>query len=99
MRVVDDRGGQVGKYLQAFAKVRATGERVVIDGDCLSACTIVLGVVPSNQICATSRARFGFHTATIVNNTGRPVASAMVTQALWNVYPMSVQRWITDTAA
>jgi hypothetical protein len=61
MRIVDDCGGQLGKYVQAFAKVRSTGERVVIDGDCLSACTMVLGLVPSNQICATSRARFGFH--------------------------------------
>jgi hypothetical protein len=51
MRIVNDHGGQVGKYFQAFAKVRSTGERVVIDGDCLSACTMVLGLVPSNQIC------------------------------------------------
>jgi hypothetical protein len=96
MRIVDDRGGQVGNYLQAFAKVRSTGERVVVDGDCLSACTLVLGLVPSNQVCATSRARFGFHVASILNNAGQPVASAMATQALWNVYPASVQRWINQ---
>ena len=46
MRIVEDHGGQVGKYLEAFAKVRSTGERVIIDGDCLSACTMVLGLVP-----------------------------------------------------
>ncbi|HTE78220.1 MAG TPA: hypothetical protein VK653_16000 [Xanthobacteraceae bacterium] len=96
MRIVDDRGGQVGKYLQAFAKVRSTGERVVVDGDCLSACTVVLGVVPSNQICATARARFGFHAASILNNAGRPVTNVMATQALWNIYPASVQHWINQ---
>jgi hypothetical protein len=96
MRIVDDRGGQVGKYLQAFANVRSTGERVVIDGDCLSACTTVLGLVPSNQICATPRARFGFHTASILNNAGQPVASVIATQAMWNIYPASVQRWINQ---
>jgi hypothetical protein len=37
MRIIEDHGGQVGKYLQAFGKVRSTGERVIIDGDCLSA--------------------------------------------------------------
>jgi hypothetical protein len=26
MRIVEDHGGQVGKYLQAIAKVRSTGE-------------------------------------------------------------------------
>jgi hypothetical protein len=65
MRIVDDHGGQVGKYLQAFATVRSTGERVIIDGDCLSACTMVLGLVPSNQICVTPRARLGFHAASM----------------------------------
>jgi hypothetical protein len=96
MRIVNDKGGQVAKYVQAFAKVRSTGERVVIDGDCLSACTMVLGLVPSNQICATPRARFGFHAASIVNNAGRAVMNATATQALWNIYPASVQRWINQ---
>ncbi len=96
MRIVDDHGGQVSKYVQAFAKVRSTGERVVVDGDCLSACTMVLGLVPSNQICATPRARFGFHAASILNIAGRPVMNVTATQALWNIYPVSVQRWISQ---
>jgi hypothetical protein len=95
MRIVNDHGGMLGKYYQAFARVRSTGERVVVDGDCISACTMVLGL-PSNQICATPRARFGFHAASIVNNAGQPVASAADTQVLWNIYPASVQHWINQ---
>ena len=94
MRIIDDQGGQVGKYLQAFAKVRSTGERVIVDGDCLSACTMVLGLVPPNQICVTPRARFGFHAASMPNNDGRLVTSALATEALWGIYPASVRRWI-----
>ena len=94
MRIIDDQGGQVGKYLQAFAKVRSTGERVIVDGDCLSACTMVLGLVPANQICVTPRARFGFHAASMPNNDGRLVTSALATEALWGIYPASVRRWI-----
>ena len=94
MRIIDDQGGQVGKYLQAFAKVRSTGERVIVDGDCLSACTMVLGLVPPNQIGVTPRARFGFHAASMPNNDGRPVTSALATEALWGIYPASVRRWI-----
>lgn len=96
MRIVDDHGGQVDKYLQAFAKVRSTGERVVIDGDCLSACTMVLGLVPPNQICATPRARFGFHAASILNNAGRPIPNAAATRILWDLYPATVQRWVNQ---
>jgi hypothetical protein len=94
MRIAEDRGGQIGRYLQAFAMLRSSGERVVVDGNCLSACTLVLGVIPHNRICATSRARFGFHAAWMPDEDGRPVTSRMGTQALWEVYPPSVRRWI-----
>jgi hypothetical protein len=94
LRIVQDKGGPVGKYLQAFAQARSTGERVIIDGDCLSACTLVLGLVPANQICATPRARFGFHAASMPNNDGRLSTSALATQVLWAVYPAPVRNWI-----
>ena len=96
MRIAEDRGGQIGRYLQAFAMVRSSGERVVVDGNCLSACTLVLGVVPRDKICATQRARFGFHAAWMPNENGRPVTSRLGTQALWDVYPASVRRWINQ---
>jgi hypothetical protein len=95
MRIADDRGGQIGRYLEAFTAVRSSGERVVIDGNCLSACTLVLGLVPHERICATHRARFGFHAAWMPDRDGRPVTSSLGTQALWNIYPPSVRRWIS----
>ena len=96
MRIAEDRGGQIGHYLQAFTLLRSTGERVVIDGDCLSACTLVLGMIPRNQMCATDRAVFGFHAAWMPDRDGRPVTSTMGTRALWNVYPPSVRHWIVS---
>jgi hypothetical protein len=56
MRIAEDRGGQIGHYLQAFAMLRSSGEDVVVDGNCLSACTLVLGIIPHSRICATPRA-------------------------------------------
>jgi hypothetical protein len=94
MRIADDRGGQIGRYLEAFTTVRSSGERVVIDGNCLSACTLVLGLVPHERIYVTHRARFGFHAAWMPDRDGRPVTSPLGTQALWSVYPASVRRWI-----
>ena len=85
---------QLSHYLQNFAIMRSTGERVVVDGDCLSACTLVLGLIPHDHICATRRARFGFHVAWMRNIDGNLVPSAMGTQKLWSVYPASVRRWI-----
>lgn len=95
MRISEDRGGQIGHYLQAFAMLRSSGERLIIDGNCLSACTLLLGLIPRNRMCATDRARLGFHAAWLPDSDGRPVTSSMGTRALWNAYPRSVRRWIT----
>jgi hypothetical protein len=95
MRISEDRGGQIGHYLEAFALVRSSGEQVVIDGNCLSACTLVLGLIPRSRICATSRARLGFHAAWMPDGDGRPVTSKLGTQALWNIYPGAVRHWIS----
>jgi hypothetical protein len=94
MRIAEDRGGQIGTYMQAFATLRTSGEKVVIDGNCLSACTLVLGLIPKSRVCATSRARFGFHAAWMPNEEGQPITSRSGTDALWNIYPGAVKRWI-----
>jgi len=95
MRISEDRGGQIGHYLQTFAMLRSSGENIVVDGNCLSACTLLLGLIPNSRVCATSRARFGFHAAWMPDVDGRPVTSPLGTQALWNIYPTSVRHWIS----
>ena len=94
VRILASPGGEVGPFLDLFEQVRASGERVVIDGPCLSACTLVLSVVPNEHICVTRRAVLGFHAARSIDRRGRlysePEASELVLQA----YPASVQGWI-----
>ena len=94
MRISDDIGGRIGTYVDQYSAVRNSGERVVIDGTCLSACTLVLGIVPRNRICVTRRATLGFHAAWMPGPQGRPIPSAVGTQALWEMYPAHVRRWI-----
>jgi len=94
VRIVSDAGGQIGPYLENLAALRSSGERVVIDGPCLSACTMVLGVIPRDRICVTRRARLGFHAAWHPGNNGRPVTSRGGTRLLMDIYPQNVRRWI-----
>jgi hypothetical protein len=94
VRIRSDAGGQIGPYLEHLVQLRSSGERVIIDGPCLSACTMVLGVIPRERICVTSRARLGFHAAWHPGNNGRPVTSRGGTQLLMDVYPQNVRRWI-----
>jgi len=93
-RIAEDRGGQIGPYLQQFAMVRDSGSQVVIDGACLSACTLVLGTVPKDRICVTSRANLGFHAAWNMAPGGRAVYSEEGTRLLWEMYPTQVRSWI-----
>lgn len=93
-RISEDRGGQIGPYLQQFAMVRDSGSKVIIDGACLSACTLVLGTVPKDRICVTSRANLGFHAAWDLAPGGRTVYSEEGTRLLWEIYPSNIRSWI-----
>ena len=96
VRITDDVGGRIGTYVEAYSAVRSSGERVAIDGACLSACTLVLGIVPRERICVTQRAMLGFHAAWMPGPGGRPIPSSVGTQALWEVYPAHLRRWINS---
>lgn len=94
VRIANDSGGQIGPYLDRLADLRSSGERVAIDGPCLSACTMLLGVIPRERICVTSRAQLGFHAAWNPGYDGRPVLSSAGTKALWDIYPTHVRKWL-----
>jgi hypothetical protein len=94
VRINGDSGGRIGNYMEAFAMLRSTGESVVIDGPCLSACTLILGILPTKQVCVTQRARLGFHAAWRPDRLGRPITSPVGTQVLMDIYPPKVRSWI-----
>jgi hypothetical protein len=96
MRILGSPGGQVGPFIDLFDKVRETGERVVIDGPCLSACTLVLSIVPSERICVTRRAVLGFHAARSIDRRGRVYAEPEASKLVLEAYPGPVRDWIVS---
>ena len=94
VRILSSPGGQVGPFLDLFEEVRASGERVVIDGPCLSACTLVLSLIPSERICVTRRAIFGFHAARSIDRRGKTYAEPEASQLVLEAYPAPVRVWI-----
>ena len=54
----------------------------------------MLGVIPRERICVTSRARLGFHAAWHPGDNGQPTPSRGGTQLLMEVYPQQVRRWL-----
>jgi hypothetical protein len=94
VRILSSPGGEVTEYLRLFAAVRASGERVVIDGPCLSACTLLLSTIPNSRICVTRRAVLGFHAARAVDRRGRVYAAPEATRVVAATYPAPVRAWI-----
>jgi hypothetical protein len=96
VRITRDHGGYVDQYKAKYTRVREKGERIIIDGICNSACTLLLGMVPLNRVCVTPRASLGFHQAYYDKQwtAGVRVTSVTGTAELMSVYPPSVKDWI-----
>src|ERR1700729_1972039 len=95
LRIVSDPGGEVSSYVQKYEAVRASGERVVIDGPCLSACTLLLGIVPRSHICVTQQAVLGFHAASYYDDASRSLAPTREgSRLVMQIYPAEIRGWI-----
>lgn len=94
VQITDDQGGKIGDYWSRYMALRASGEQVVIDGKCVSACTMVLGIVPQDRICVTPKAVLGFHAAWRPGFLGFEIVNDPATRTLWNLYPVPIRQWI-----
>jgi len=92
--IKDDHGGNIGVYWSRYSALRDMGEKVVIDGTCSSACTLVLGIVPTDRICVTRNAQLGFHAAWRPGFLGIKVINEPGTRTLLSVYPTPIRNWI-----
>jgi hypothetical protein len=94
VRIHSDPGGRIDQYLDRYNQIRLSGQRVIVDGTCNSACTLLLGSVPRDKICFTEQASLGFHSAWQFDDAGKPVASPSWTRVLWRNYPRPIRTWI-----
>ena len=94
MHIYYDGGGRIGSYLSRYKALQMSGQYVVIDGTCASACTILLGAIPRNRICVTRNAVLAFHSAWNLTLTGVHT-SRPGTLYLWAHYPGGVRHWIS----
>jgi hypothetical protein len=95
MRVTNDQGGEITGYVHKFHDMRTSGERLVIDGPCLSACTLFTAFIPRDHVCVTRRAVLGFHAASYYDDTRRSfVPTRSGTRLVMRLYPPEIRSWI-----
>ena len=93
VRIAASGGGDVSAYSKFFALLEQSGRRIVLDGPCFSACTLVLSAIPRERICVTPRAVLGFHAAQWLDTRSRRKYPASA-RVLASAYPADVRSWI-----
>lgn len=88
--ITSDFGGGIIEYIQKYNKMRQDGVKVRIDDLCMSACTLITGLVPDEDICVSPYAIMAFHSAWVATFAG-PMHSKEGTALLWNIYPEKVR--------
>ena len=66
VRILGSPGGATDELVRLFEAVDRSGESVVIDGPCYSACTLVLSIFPHDRICVTQIRSFATMLSTSV---------------------------------
>jgi hypothetical protein len=95
VRIVSDPGGEVSAYVRKYQAMRAAGEHIVIDGPCLSSCTLFTGIIPRDHVCVTARAALGFHAASYYDDASRSLVPTRTgTSVVMRLYPQAVRGWI-----
>jgi hypothetical protein len=89
-----DPGGDIDEYAYVFSRMRNAGERIVIDGECYSACTLVLSKIPRDRICVTPRAVLAFHAPYRLDANGRSYNVRSDAREMIASYPAPVRAWI-----
>lgn len=99
LHVVFDEGGELEARYRHWVDVRMSGQKVIIDGLCLSGCTMALGLVPRDHICITPRARLGWHSAWGVNPDGSTSYAVEATTMYWVSHDLDIRARVTATHA
>jgi hypothetical protein len=95
VRITNDPGGEITAYLRRFQDMRASGERLIIDGPCLSACTLFTAFIPRRLVCITPRAVLGFHAASYYDDASRALVPTRAgSRLVMRIYPPQIRNWI-----
>jgi hypothetical protein len=95
-RIQLDPGGSVFDYIEKYTQMRNMGGgNFKIDGLCISACTLITGLIPSSRVCATEYGILAFHSASLATGFGSQ-HSVEGTRLIWQLYPKKVQEMLKE---
>lgn len=90
----DDIGGNINDHMKFYGRIRQAGIPVRVEGECNSACTLVM-TLPREQACIAKTAVFGFHSWATWNGK-RMTADPHATDAALRAYYPDAYRTFID---
>lgn len=90
-----DPGGSVADRMQQIERIERSGHQFRIDGMCISACTMYLGL---RNVCVAPRTVLGFHSS-YVQQGFTPVPSKYGNAVLLSYYPEKIRKWVVEKKA
>ena len=91
-----DQGGSVSERMHQIERIEKSGVRFVIDGMCISACTMYLGM---KNVCVSPRTVLGFHSSFTQGPLGARIPSKYGNAVLMSYYPERVRAWVIENKA
>ncbi len=88
-----DYGGSIFERITTFNMLKDTGVTIKIEGVCISACTMYLGLP---DVCVQDGALFGFHSSFEMDQNGGMKKSDFGNQVLMEFYPDAVKKYVVE---
>lgn len=102
LQIEFDPGGSIEEKIGQFTIVKKTGDKLRINGPCISSCTLFFKTVPRKRVCATDNAVLYFHMFSFIPYT--PDGQLDLSREEWKedytkfifglFYPKSILTWI-----
>ncbi|MEY9247544.1 hypothetical protein [Bradyrhizobium elkanii] len=96
--ITDDPGGVIVEFVKKYSDMRDARTKVILSGECVSACTLMLGLLRPELVCATPDAVLGFHSASVITREeGKPDIAehgSEMSLLVFNTYPAKVRAFL-----
>jgi hypothetical protein len=85
-----EQGGLIGQHWERFKLYADRNDEVELLGECYSACTLVMSLLPRERICIGAKASLHFHQARY--GDGQPADAT--THMMYQSYPEDIRAWL-----
>lgn len=90
-RLYYEPGGEVVEHWRRWSALAASGDNVEIRGSCMSACTLIMALIPRDRLCFGTHSSLQFH---ITRDPKSGKTTPNTSQWMLEQYPEDIRKWL-----